>query len=436
MQFTHTITAFLAVGISTNLAGAGAAEWPTFRGSDRSAVSKDVGLLQEWPRSGPPLVWKAEGTGRGYASLAISDGRIFTLGDGIASAGDDDEYLLCMDLQNGKELWKTKMGPPWTQGKSAWQSSRSTPTVDGNLVFVLTADGTLACCDTDTGKKHWQKSLTNDLGGKKADNWGYSESVLVDGELVVCTPGGPRNTIVALDKRSGELKWKTAREGDRGAGHSSIVIAEISGTRVYVQSTGSGALGVRASDGQLLWSYPIDKTTAVIPTPIIRGDLVFYSVGYKRGGALLRQKPDGLGGVQIDELYPLKTDLSNKHGGLVLVDDHVYGDSEDSGIPFCAELATGKIKWRKRGSGSGSAAIAAADGRLYIHFADGTVALAKAEPDSYAEVGSFKAPGSGDRPSWAHPVIVGGKLYVRENNVILCYDVRAKNVATEVQGDR
>lgn len=406
-----------------------AEDWPTFRGADRTAVSKDIGLMDSWPAEGPPLAWKAEGTGRGYSSLAIAKGRIFTLGDGIAAAEDTDEYLMCLDQKDGKLLWKTKTGPAWTSGQPSWQSSRSTPTVDGDRVYALTAEGVLVCCETASGKELWRKELKKEFGGKKADGWGYSESVLIDGDNVVCTPGGTQTTMTALDKRTGETKWKTVREGDIGAGHASIVIATIGGTRVYVQTTGSGALGVSAKDGTLLWSYPIDKTTAVIPTPIIRGDLVYFCAGYKRGGALLKQLADGNGGVKIDEIYPIKPELANKHGGVVLVGDHIYADSDSSGVPFCAELMTGNVVWKKRGSGKGSAAVAAANGHIYFHFEDGTVALVKATPEDYTEVSTFKAPGSGERPSWAHPVIVDGQLYLRENNVILCYNIRSKKLA-------
>jgi outer membrane protein assembly factor BamB len=232
--------------------------------------------------------------------------------------------------------------------------------------------------------------------------------------------------MVALNKRTGDLLWKAIRPEDRGAGHSSAVISEIGGTRVYVQSTGSGAMGVRASDGKLLWSYPIDKTTAVIPTPIVRDDLVFFVAGYKRGGALLRQIGSSDDSVTIEEVYGLKTELANKHGGVVLVGDYLFGDSDDGGIPYCAALATGERTWQSRGSGKGSAAMLAADGRLYIEYADGTLVLAKADPKEYIEVSSFKVPGSGERPSWAHPVIADGRLYLRENDRILCYDIRKR----------
>jgi outer membrane protein assembly factor BamB len=180
---------------------------------------------------------------------------------------------------------------------------------------------------------------------------------------------------------------------------------------------------VRAEDGRLLWTYGIDRTTAVIPTPIIRGDLVFFTAGYRRGGALLRQVPGNDGQVTIEVVYPLNTDLANKHGGVVLVGDHLYGDSDDQGIPYCAKLMTGEIVWKERGPGQNSASVAVADGHLYIRWASGTIALAKATPDGFHVRGSFKIPGSGDRPSWSHPVIVGGRLYLREGDAILCYNV-------------
>ncbi|MGE3313876.1 MAG: PQQ-binding-like beta-propeller repeat protein [Planctomycetaceae bacterium] len=420
----------LMVGLATSGASTSqAADWPTFRGIGRTAVSPETGLLQEWPEEGPPLVWEVSGAGRGYSSLAIAGNQIFALGDGLSTKSEDDksEYLVCFD-RNGKSLWQAKTGEAWTKGKTDWQSSRSTPTVDGDRVYVLTPYGKLCCFETADGKEVWTKDLMGDeFGGKKADSWGYSESVLVDGDQLVCTPGGEKTTMAAFNKRTGELIWTTVREKDRGAGHSSIMISEVGGTRVYVQTTGSGALGVRANDGKLLWSYPIDQTTAVIPTPIVRDDLVFFSAGYKRGGALLRQVPEG-DGVSIQEVYPLKIELANKHGGIVLVGDYLYGDSDDAGIPFCADLMTGEIRWKKRSSGGGknSAAFAAADGRLYIHFQNGTMVLAVADAEEYKEVGSFKVPGSGERPSWSHPVILDGRLYLRENDKILCYDVTAK----------
>jgi outer membrane protein assembly factor BamB len=413
-------------------------DWPTFRGPDRTAVSKETGLLTKWPADGPPLVWEARGAGRGYASLAIAGDRIFTLGDGPSSASDKDEYVVCFNRQTGKPLWSKKTGKPWTSGQPSWQSSRSTPTVDGGLVYIVTPYGQLICFEVADGHEKWRKNLRDDFEGRKGDSWGYSESVLIDGDHLICTPGGSKATMVALDKRTGSLIWKAVRGGDRGACHSSIVPSEIGGTRVYVQTTASGPLGVRATDGKLLWSHPIDPTPAVIPTPIVRGDLVFYSIGYKRGGILFRQiaapGSGSGGGVDIKEIYPLNPRLANKHGGVVLVGDYVYGDTDDSGIPFCGELMTGRILWKKRGSGRGSASIAAADGHLYLHFADGTMVLALASPKAYSEVGSFKVPASGERPSWSHPAILDGKLYLREQDHVLCYDVHAKGANSPLAG--
>lgn len=396
--------------------------WATFRGPDRTGISPDTGLIDKWPKGGPELLWTIEGAGQGYASVSISDGKIYTLGDGI-SDGDDKEYLTCFDQSNGKFNWKFRTGDGWKGVKQkSWQSSRSTPTVDGENVYVITPSGVLFCVTT-AGEEKWQIDLKKKFQGKKDEIWGYSESVLIDGDNLVCTPGGPNNTMVALKKESGEKVWSCARDGDRGAGHASIVISEVGGTKVYVQTTGSGAMGVRASDGELLWTYDIDKTTAVIPTPIVREDLVFFSAGYGRGGALLKQVATD-DAVNVEEIYPLNKKLTNKHGGIVLVGDHLYGDTNDKGTPFCAEFMTGKVVWKSRGSGKSSAAVTAADGKLFFLYANATMTMVNANPESFEETGSFKVPGDTDRPSWAHPVILDGKLYLRQGTNIHCYSLK------------
>jgi outer membrane protein assembly factor BamB len=401
------------------------ANWPQWRGPNRDDMSTDTGLLQQWPKGGPRLLWEAKGAGQGYSSIAISGGKIYTMGDKPSTASDADEYLLCFDEATGKQLWKAKLGPAWSQDQESRRSSRSTPTVAGELVFILTPHGKLVCLEAATGKERWRKDLAKDFGGRKGDRWGYSESVLVDGDKVVCTPGG-KSIMAALNKQTGEPIWKTSLEkNDWGAGHASIVPSQVANTRVYVQLTAGGVLGVRAHDGKELWTYGIDRTTAVIPTPIVQGVLVFFSAGYSRGGALLRQVPTP-DGVKVEEVYPLKTELSNKHGGVVHVGNFVYGDTDSSGMPFCAEFMTGKLRWKKRGSGRGSAAITYADGHLYIRYEDGTLVLALASPDEYKEVSSFKVPYSGERPSWSHPVVAGGKLFLREGDYLLCYDLRTK----------
>lgn len=424
-RFSRLAALMLLVSGSSLSPLVAAEAWPTFRGPDRTAVSPDTGLLQAWPEGGPKLLWETTGLGRGYASVSVAGDQLITLGDNLPSLGDDkDEYLLSLAKSNGAIQWKTKLGPAWNEGSSNWQSSRSTPTIDGDRVYALTAFGKLICCKTSDGTELWRKDLKKDFEGKKGDGWGYSESVTIDGKHLICTPGSDKNTMVALDKMTGELVWSSQREGDRGAGHASIVISNIGGTKVYVQTTASGAMGVRAADGKLLWTYDIDNTTAVIPSPIVKGDLVFFAAGYKRGGALLKQVAGDNGEVSVEEVYPLNTALANKHGGIVLVGDYLFGDSDDAGIPFCAELMTGNIVWKERGPGRNSVTVAAADGCLYLGFQDGTIALLRAS-EKYEKLGEFKAPGSGERPSWAHPVIIGGKLYLREQDRVLCYDVTA-----------
>jgi outer membrane protein assembly factor BamB len=416
--------AFVALAATFCSTAAPAADWPTFRGADRTGVAPDTDLLETWPVEGPKLVWRSAGAGRGYASLAISGDRIYTLGDGPSTASDADEYLSCFDRATGKPVWKTKTGPAWNNGQDNWQGSRSTPTIADGVVYVITPHGQLVGCDAKTGRLGKTIDLAAAFGGKKGDSWGYSESVLIDGDKLVCTPGGEQATMVALNRKTGNQLWACPIPGDRGAGHASIVISEVGGRRVYVQTTASGAYAVDASTGALLWSYPIEKTTAVIPTPVIRDDLAYIVAGYKRGGVLLRQIPGAGGAVTFEEVFPLKPELANKHGGVVLVGDHLYGCADDQPILLCVELKTGNVVWKERGSGKNSAAIVAADGHLYVQYQDGTVALVKADPSGYEEVASFQIPDSGDRPCWAHPVILDGLLYIRDGDRMFCYDLQ------------
>lgn len=403
-----------------------AEDWPTFGGSDRTSVSSETNLLDQWGSDGPKLMWTATGAGRGYACPAVSNGRVYTLGDSLSTApeGDTDEYLSCFSAKNGKALWKTKTGPAWTEGKLQWQGSRGTPTVDGAHVYVLTPHGQLVCANTKNGTIVWQHNLKDDLGGAKHDGWGYSESPLVDGDKLLCTPGGPKATVVALNKSTGKVLWKCVRPDDVGAGHSSIVISHVGGQKVYVQNTGGGPMGI-AENGKLLWEYDMPPPTAFIPTPVIQDDYVFSVAGYGLGGALLQQIPGANGEVTIKEIYGPKTALGNKHGGVILVDGRLYAGAEDQNIIYCADLLTGEVLWKKRGSGSNSTSVIAADGKLFVRFQNGTMALAKIDPQGYEEISSFTTPGSGesDQPSWAHPVIANGKLLLREGDAILCYQI-------------
>ncbi len=401
-----------------------AEDWPTFRGANRTSVSSETNLLDSWPENGPKLLWTAEGAGRGYASPTVVQGRIYTLGDGPSTAGDQDEYLTCFSAEDGKQLWMSKTGPAWNEGKSAYQGSRSTPTVEGGNVYVLTPHGVLHCVNASDGSNVWKRDLKDQFSGKKKDSWGYSESPLIDGNKLLCTPGGPNATVVALDKSTGEEIWRCARPEDVGAGHSSIVISQVGDQKVYVQNTGGGPMGISA-DGKLLWDYDMRPPTAFIPTPVIKGNYVFSVGGYKLGGALLQQIAGANGSVSVKEIYGPKVELGNKHGGVILLGDNLYGGAEDQNIVYCADLMTGEVMWKERVTGSNSTSLVSADGKLFIRSQNGVVALAKADPTEFKEISSFTTPGSGesDKPSWAHPVIVNGKLLLREGDAILCYQI-------------
>ena len=397
-------------------------DWPQWRGPHRDAVSRESGLLSDWPDDGPLLVWTATGLGRGMSSVSVAGGRIYTLGN----RGDDGVCLIALNAEDGDHVWATPI-------PGASDDPNSTPTVDGDQVFAVTYDGTLACVESATGRLVWQKSFTDDFGGE-APTWGYSESPLVDDRLVVCTPGADNAVLVALDKSTGETAWKTPApdemkgRGHGGAGYSSIVVSRGAGIRQYVQLVGDGVLGVSTADGTPLWGYTrIANGVANIPTPIIHEDYVFVSSGYGAGSALLRlERSDD--GIQANEVYFLPgSKVQNHHGGMVLVDGHVYlGHGHNNGLPLCVELLTGRIKWGpERGPGTDSAAVLYADGHLYFRYQNAVLALVEATPEDYRLKASFELPSHLDN-SWPHPVISHGRLYLRDQDVLMCYDVRPK----------
>jgi len=390
-----------------------AEDWPQFRGPKRDGVSNEKGLLQTWPADGPPLEWTAKGLGSGYSTVSVAKDRIYTLGN-----KNKDTHLVALDRKNGEILWTSLVGP-------SGGSLGCTPTVDDGYIYALGQGGDLVCIDA-TGKQVWNRHLVKDFGGVKG-GWNYCESPLVDGEKLIVTPGGATATIIALDKKTGKDLWKCPIATKKNeAGYSSVVITEVGGVKHYVQLFNGGLVGI-STEGKVLWTHEkLGNNTANVPTPIIYGDYVFSSIGYGRGASLVQLTAEGAA-VSVKEIYFAKP-LTNKHGGVIRVGDYVYGDTDDSGKPFCAELKTGKVMWKRKdqGDGGGSAAVTYADGRLYIHYDNGNVALVDASPeDGYKEHGSFKAPKRNGQ-SWAHPVISDGRLYIREGDMLYCYDIRAK----------
>lgn len=415
-------TCAVAVGVS---AGARAEDWPQWRGPNRDAVSHETGLLQDWGPSGPPLVFKAAGLGDGLSSVAIADGRIFTMGD-----RDGAQHVIALGEKDGKALWSAKLGAAWAD---EYGGPRGTPAVDGELLYAVGTEGDLVCLETATGKERWRKSLVRDFGGFMMSMWKFSESPLVDGDRLIVTPGAPGAALVALDKRTGRELWRASLpdlgpKGKDGAAYSGIVISNGGGVKQYVQLLGRGLVGVRADDGKFLWGYNrIANDVANIPTPVVKDDLVFSSTGYQTGAALLKLVKSGES-VTAQEVYFLDSKtLQNHHGGLVLVGDYLYaGHGHNRGVPICVELATGKVVWGggdAKNAGTGSAAVAYADGRLYFRYQNGVVILIEATPSGYREHGSFTIPGV-SHPSWPHPVISGSRLYLREQDALYVYDVR------------
>ncbi len=400
------------------------ADWPQWRGEHRDDISNDTGLLAEWPEGGPPFAWKATGLGRGFSSVSIENGRIYTMGD-----REGGQFVIALNLTDGKELWSRRIGDVWEP--AGYAGPRCTPTADGKRLFALGPHGDLVCLESDTGQEIWHRNMKADFGGMMHSGWGYSESPLVDGGQLICTPGGADAAIVALDKLTGSEIWRAAiptlgDHGGDGAAYSSIVIGNGGGVRQYVQLMGRGVVGVAAKDGKFLWGYNrVANRTANVPTPLVHGDYVFASSGYQAGAVLLKLQAAG-DGVTADEVYFLDgKEFQNHHGGMVMLGDYIYcGHGHNAGAPTCLEWQTGKTAWRhQRGPGTGSAAVTYADGNLYFRFQNGIMALVAATPKEFQEKGQFKIPGV-DQPSWSHPVVTGGKLYLREQDALLCYDVK------------
>lgn len=393
--------------------------WPSWRGPNRDGVSAEKGLLDAWKADGPPLAWSSSGFGGGFSSLVIADGKLFTMGE-----IDGKCCLVAASLVDGKVLWKTPIGG----GKP-----NCTPTYDDGVIYGVSFNGELAACNASTGEILWEKNFGQDFGGKMMSGWGYSESPLVDGDRLICTPGADGAMLAALNKKTGEVIWKTKAtdlgpKGTDGAGYASIVISDAGKVKQYVTIVGRGLISVAADDGRLLWNYnKVANGTANIPTPIVKGDYIFGSTGYDDGGSALIKVTAGRGGrlTASEVWYKESNKLQNHHGGVVLIGNHLYlGHGHNRGLPACVDFLTGKDVWRPgRGPGEGSAALAAAGGNLYFRYENGVMALMDANPKKFALKGQFKIKTVHEQ-SWSHPVILDGKLYLRDQNDMHCYSVK------------
>ena len=411
----------LAAGIAV------AADWPQWRGPRRDAVSQETGLLQEWPQAGPKLLWQLKDLGDGYATPAVAGARIYLQ----SNRGLDNEFVQAFAVQDGKPLWTARLGKVGNPDmQPSYPKARSTPTVDGERLYALGSDGDLVCLEAASGKTNWRKSLRADFGGKPG-KWAYAESPLVDGDVLVATPGGKDATIVALDKRTGAVIWKSAVPGGDVAAYASAIAIEAAGRKQYVQFLDQGVVGVDAKTGQFLWRYDAtSKGPANIATPVAHDGYV-YSTNSRRFGAALVQLHATGDGVSAEQVY-FERDLPNTLGGQVLLGKYIYGTNAKG--PACAEFASGKLQWQNEGIGPGS--VMYADRRLYFHGENGEVALVEATHEAYREKGRFTlleqpkrataGGGTRDEHAWAYPVVANGRLYVRDLGSLWCYDVKAR----------
>ena len=409
---------FVSVNSSANF------DWPQWRGPQRSGVSSsETGLLRQWPAAGPKLLWQLNDIGDGYSTPAVVGNRIYVM----SNRGMDNEFVQALSTADGKVIWTTRVGNVGNPDQQPnYPKARSTPTIEGNFVYALGSDGDLACLEAKTGKMRWQKSLRKDFGGEPGD-WAYAESPLVDGDLVVVTPGGAQATMAAVNKKTGAIVWKSAIPGGDKAGYASAIAVQGGGRRQYVQLLTKGLVGVDAKTGQFLWRYAdAAKGPAQYFTPIAQGDHV-YGGALGVGGGLLRLKPEG-SGVAAEQVYFIRG-LPNGIGGAVVIGDHIYGTEAGQKL-VAAEFKTGKIKWEAPDFGWGS--VASADGLLFCHLISGEVLLVEATPDAYRLKGKFSPPsppvkkkvGQFPEGAFTYPVISDGRLYIRDLGTLWAFDIK------------
>jgi outer membrane protein assembly factor BamB len=405
-----TLLFTLALLSATSLA---CADWPRWRGANHDDHSPDTGLKTSWGSAGPERLWLNEDVGLGYAGIAVVGDTLYTMG-----ARDAVEYVIAVEVSSGKEKWSAQVGPLLTNG---WgDGPRSTPTVDGERVYAMGGKGHLVCLNAADGTEVWKTTM--EAHGGNVPGWGYTESVLVDGEMVVCTPGGAQGTVAAFSKTNGERVWQSTGWSDP-AQYASIIPAVHLGQKQFIQLTMQTVAAVNPTDGSVLWRVPFPGKTAVIPTPIYHDGHVFVAAGYGVGCMLVRL---GVSGTAA-EVYANKN-MINHHGGVLLHDGHLYGYSEGKGWT-CMTFQSGEVRWHEA-TALGKGSIHLADGKLYLLDENtGTCALVAASPERYQELGRFTlSPQTSQRNPkgkiWVHPVVCGGRLFLRDQELLFAFDVK------------
>lgn len=399
-------------GGKTGSVDVGDASWPQFLGPDRNNLSAETGLLKKWPQGGPKLISTLRGLGVGFSNIAIEDGIVYSMGN-----QGEREHVFALSLETGEKVWSYDNAPAYHNGFG--DGPRGTPTLDGDLLYALGANGDLACLNRADGTKVWTKSLVKEFG-TGIPSWGICESVLIDGDRLICTPGGRGATMVALNKLTGDVIWKQATPQGEGPAYASIIEVEGAGVKQYVNYTATGVVGMQADNGEFLWRDDSSANgTANCSAPVFADGIVFTASGYGKGASAVELiSADGKPGAKFS--YHTN-DLKVHHGGLVLLDGFVYG-SNDPGILTCVELKTGKTKWQNRSVGKGS--VTYADGHIYLRSEGGPMALVEATPSGYKEAGRFEPKDRSSSPAWSYPVVCGGKLFLRDQDILQIYDLR------------
>lgn len=395
-------------------------DWPQWQGANRDGKSLEKGFPKSWPAEGLKLVWKAENLGEGYAGVSVVGNRLYTMG-----GFSDVNAITALDIQDGRILWSTKFGVAGAVGNTSsgntFPGPRCTPTVDGDRLYAVDHRGQFICVTSNDGKIQWKKHFVDDFGGI-VPTWGFCESPLVDGNQVVVTPGGPKGALVALNKHTGDVIWQSKEFTDE-AHYSSIVPAAIGGIHQYIQLTGQSVVGISPKDGSVLWKAARPGKIAVIPTPVVDGNYVYVTSGYAVGGNLFRVGLNN-GKFTAEQVYANKN-IVNHHGGVVKVDDYLYGYSDDRGL-VCQNFLSGEIAWRERERVK-KGAVSYADGMLYFREErSGDMILIEADPKGYSEKGRFQQPDRAKEMAWPHPVLAAGRLYLRDQNQLFCYDLLGK----------
>ena len=412
------ILSFVLASVSSiglNEEGALAEEWAQFHGPRRDNVSRETGLLKKWPEEGPELLWKAEGIGHGWATVSIAGGRIYTAGD-----IDERTVITALDM-NGKMVWQQENGAAYDK---QFPGARSTPTIDEGRVYHLSGIGRVGCYDAKSGAPVWSVDILKRFEGRNIQ-WGLAESLTVDGEKLICCPGGEKIGVVALDKSTGETIWTC--EGTRNKpAYTSGIIVEYGGLRQFVTSMSASVIGVEVETGRLLWQHPREAPYDVnVATPVYHDGHVAISTTWGRGATLLKLNVDGRD-CSVEQIWH-NPEFDIEHGGFLLHDGHLYGLADGNHKRrhwACVRWETGEQTYDAKGPGRSSGAILFADGMLYLVGDDRKVALVPAIPEEFQVVSQFELPKGPEGRTWAHPVICGGRLYLRHGDWLYVYDMQ------------